>query len=116
MFHISENFLHKRLEDVITILYPKTFVSLYIKKRSVTHLCFGKLLLSKMVEDKRKGTGITISVKNFGLAVPKQFVEEQFSVSEKFWYPKLSRIRGRAGIITFTSKICLFHCTEKVGR
>ena len=40
-------------------------------------------------------------LKIFFLTVPKNFVEEPFCVSEKFWYRKMLRIREGAGITIF---------------
>ena len=43
----------------------------------------------------------TFRCKNFGLTVPKSFVEEPFCVWEKIWYLKTLEIREGAGITIF---------------
>ena len=54
-------------------------------------------------------------LKNFCLTVPKNFVEEPFCVSERFWYRKRLGIReGR--VSRFSVKIVLSQSTEKLRR
>ena len=59
------------------------------KIRRGTLLCFRKFLVSINFMEKRWGRGRQLSPSKICcLTVPKNFVGENFCVSEKFWYRK----------------------------
>ena len=64
------------------------------KPRRGTPLCFRKLLVSKIVREKKGGGYRDFPLKLFCLTVPKRFVEEPFAVSESFVYRKFLCISG----------------------
>ena len=64
------------------------------KLRQGTILCFRKFLVGKNILWIRGGGGITIFRRSFCLTVPKYFLGEDFGVSEKFFYRKLSCMGG----------------------
>ena len=65
------------------------------KFRKETLLCFRKLRLSEKFMDKRRGGCITIFCQSLCLTVPKKFVWQPFSVSEKIGCRKnLRTLRG----------------------
>ena len=67
--------------------------------------CFRKFLVGKKFLWIRGGGGggsHDFPSKSFSVTVPKYFIGEHFSVSEKFFYQKFSRIGG--GDITVLSK------------
>ena len=91
----------------------KIFLSHSIETfRRGTLLCFRNFMLSKNFMDKR---GVSrFSVENFRITVPKNFVEEPFLVSEKFWNRNFSCIRG--GVITILRFYVVILKLKNVGK
>ena len=98
-FLVSKNFMDKRYHD-----YVRNFLSQSAKKiNKGTLQCSRKFRVSKNFMDKKGGGSITISSKMFCLTVPKNFVGEPSSVSEKVWYRKILWIKGNGGYHDFPS-------------
>ena len=91
-FRVSKNFMHKKGLSLFSL---QTFLSHSAHKlRKGTILCFRNILVGKNFMDKREV--ITILSKIFCVTVPKNFIREQFGVSEKFFYRNFSCIGGGA--------------------
>ena len=92
----------------ITTFCRNFVVSQHQKNRIGTILCFIIFLVSKYLKDERTWRVSRVSVDIFCLLVLKLFEEEPSSVSEIFWYQKLSSIFERGGYHSFPSKLyCL---------
>ena len=116
---VSQIFMEKRGEGGVSRLSCDFFCLSTETIRRGTLLCFRKILVSKHVKYKRGGGYHNFPSILFGLTVPKHFVEDTFSCSEKIWSRKFlwkREGRGREGVSRFSFESLLSHSTEKVRR
>ena len=89
------------------------------KKRMGSILCFRKNQVSRKIrvkEREREGCGLSpFQSKLFRLNEPKQFGDEYFCTSEKFWYQKTLRIRVVGHVTKFCTKFCVTVLKKNVG-
>ena len=82
------------------------------KLRQGTLLCSRKILVSKNVRDKRGGEYHNFPSKIFCLTVPKDFVEEPFSVSLISGIENFHASEGYATIFDFLSNFFVSQCPK----